>query len=98
MGTIDLDPASTELANTVVKAKTFYNSIQNGIEQKWFGKVWMNPPYASEWIGKFCDKLFESVVAKDVSEAIVLVNNVTETGWFGKLMVLLRFSWMDNRV
>lgn len=83
MGEIELDPASSEMANQVVKAKTIYTIDDDGLSQEWFGKVWLNPPYAGELIGKFIDKLNES----DIEQAIVLVNNATETNWFNSLIV-----------
>lgn len=46
MGTIDLDPASSETANLVVKANHIFTTLDNGLSEKWFGNVWMNHPYS----------------------------------------------------
>lgn len=82
LGTIDLDPASSEIANKTVQATTFYTVDDSGLDHDWRGKVWMNPPYASELIRRFTSKLNDHVRAGDVTEGIVLVNNATETALF----------------
>lgn len=88
LGAIDLDPASSATANAKIKAKRFYSERENGLLDKktWKGRVWMNPPYSSELVGDFCAKLVRHVDRGDVLAAIVLVNNATETQWFGQLI------------
>lgn len=77
MGSIDLDPASSEIANKRVKAKQYFTQNENGLQQGWFGNIWMNPPYAQPLIFQFIEKLAD----KTYNQAIVLVNNGTETKW-----------------
>ena len=84
MGSIDLDPASCDVANHVVQATKIYTVEQDGLAQKWCGNVWLNPPYASGIISKFVDKIAES--KNEINQAIILVNNATETKWFNKLI------------
>jgi len=84
MGSIDVDPASSEIANQVVKATEYYTAETNGLDKKLHGNVWMNPPYSSELIGKFVSKIVDE--RDDYEQAVVLVNNATETEWFNKLV------------
>jgi ParB family chromosome partitioning protein len=86
MGQIDLDPASSATANKVVGAKRFYSLEDNGLERVWTGRVWLNPPYAEGLVAQFTKKLVVHVLAGEVREAIVLVNNATETGWFQEML------------
>lgn len=82
MGSIDIDPASSDIANEIVKATTHHTIETNGLDKNWHGNVWMNPPYAQPAVKHFSEKLAVEYHAGNILQACVLVNNATETGWF----------------
>lgn len=83
MGSIDTDPASSDMANKTVQASTYYTAETNGLDKTWTGNVWMNPPYSNGLMEKFINKL--EMERPNYTQAIVIVNNATETGWFSTL-------------
>lgn len=86
MGVISLDPASSELANKLVKAERYFDEDADGLSERWDvpeqQKVWMNPPYAQPHIEKFMVKLSDEYFSGNISEAIALTHNYTDTKWF----------------
>jgi len=85
MGCIDVDPASSQIANTIVQAATYYTVADDGRNKDWTGNVFMNPPYAHPLIDEFTNKLISEIQSGNTKQAIVLVNNATETKWFQSL-------------
>jgi hypothetical protein len=47
LGTIDVDPASCDVAQARVQARTYYTLADDGLRQEWHGKIFLNPPYTS---------------------------------------------------
>jgi phage N-6-adenine-methyltransferase len=86
MGAIDLDPASCKLANKQVKSVKFFTAEQDGLSHDWSGRVWLNPPYSQPAISDFAKKFISEWQSGRISQAVVLVNNATETAWFQHLL------------
>ena len=98
---IDLDPASSHLANNTVRANKFYTIHDDGLELPWHGNVFCNPPYGkfvSEWV----NKIIHEYETGNIKEGILLVNANTSTKWFQKLFkyhvcfVSPRISFIDQ--
>jgi len=79
MGGIDLDPASCEAANDVVKAARYYSQAQDGLQQPWPGRIFLNPPYSRGSVILWVRRLFEEIDRGRCTEAVVLVNQILDT-------------------
>lgn len=89
MGGIDLDPFSSEEANKFVKATRYFDTTSNAFKQQWFesnGTVFMNPPYGRTLINPSINIFIDNWLNDSISQAVVLVNNATETKWFQLLL------------
>ena len=82
MGTIDLDPASCEEANEVVKATRYIALPQDGLKVPWEGWVWCNPPYSQgqQWVEKVVSE-FRRTGGDKPAGICLLLNAATETRW-----------------
>ena len=98
LGTIDLDPASSIAANSVVQAKRFFTKADNGLTQEWHGNVWLNPPYSRDLIGRFVDKLLLEIRAGRTQQAILLVHAYTDTGWFRRATAVSAALCLTKRI
>jgi len=86
MGSINLDPASSENANKNVGAERIMTLSDDGLNQKWEGNVWLNPPYSQPLIDKFSEKVTEKYMDGEIEQACILVNNATETKWCQRML------------
>lgn len=90
MGSIDIDPASNEKAQEIIKAEKYYTQENNGLDKEWKGNVWMNPPYSQPLIKEFCFKLIEKIESKEINQACVLINNATETEFVQEMLKICK--------
>ncbi len=105
LGTIDLDPASSTIANETIQAKYILTKEDNGLNHTWFGNVWINPPYGKtnnlSNQGLFAHKLIQEYMDGHVTAGIILVNLYFGYGWFAPLrtypmcLVDHRISFID---
>lgn len=99
MGGIDLDPASCDKANQLIKANRFFSKQEDGLSQEWAGRIWLNPPYSLPLITKFVYRLLQEWKAGEISQACVLTRNATETQWCQQLLRRCdRFCLLNKRV
>jgi hypothetical protein len=91
MGGIDLDPASSAMANETVKAETWWgiddaDEHGNGsLQRDWFGRVWLNPPYG-KGSGQFTLQLVSEFSSGRVEQAVLLLNAYGfDSDWFDGL-------------
>lgn len=54
----DLDPCAPPGGVSWIPAEKFYTEIQDGLNQPWEGRVWLNPPYSKPWpwLEKFANR------------------------------------------
>jgi hypothetical protein len=84
MGGIDLDPATSDAqqARAAVKAKRYFTIGDDGLNQPWRGRVFLNPPYARDWIDRFVAKMLTAYRSGEMPQGILLTNSSTETKWW----------------
>jgi len=82
---IDLDPASSAVPQQWIRAQEYYKPGDGSLERNWYGRVWLNPPFANTQ--PFVDHLIEQFAAENVTEALLLVNSNLGYKWFEELWV-----------
>src|SRR2546427_12378186 len=86
MGSIDLDPASCELANRSVKASRYYTKEDNGLMHPWWGNVWLNPPFGKtnnrSNQALFTRKLIREYRGTQIASAILLITPKNTCSYF----------------
>ena len=84
MGSIDLDPASSDAANATVRADTYLCAY--GLSTPWRGNVWLNHPFGRKsnplWVSKAVDSFFSG----DVCQLTCITFAATSEAWFAPLM------------
>ena len=88
LGSIELDPASSDKANEVVQAKRYFTKEINGLGRDWScDTIWMNHPFGRTtnvpWVGR----LLAAWVGKEIRVAACCITYAcTSESWFRPLM------------
>lgn len=91
MGEIDLDPMSCKVANKTVGAEKFYSKENDGLTKPWAGRVWLNPAFSLA--NEAVSKLIQSHLAREVTEAILLIKAAPDTTRHQLLAALPFCEW-----
>lgn len=90
MDGIDLDPFTSLTANEIVGAKSIFTIEKSAFDHDWNvcpkARVFMNPPYSAGLCGRAINRFVDQYAAGHFEQGIVLVNNATDTRWFGALV------------
>ena len=95
MGSIDLDPASSEINNKRLKVPISYTKETNGLKQRWFGNVWLNPPYSKPNLTLFTNKLLQEYGV--FYNAIYLVPSFTAEKWYQQCLKQVTAICLPNK-
>jgi DNA N-6-adenine-methyltransferase Dam len=76
--TFDLDPAAPPGGVPWVPASRHFTKDEDGLSQRWSGRVWLNPPYGRQ-TGRWLARLAEH------GDGLALVFARTDTVWFQRI-------------
>lgn len=86
MGGIDLDPFSSAAANERIKATLYFTSQDDGLNQEWRGRFWMNHPF-SRAMNPLCIQKAELEYAQGrATQGCCITFAATSEAWFQPLL------------
>jgi ParB family chromosome partitioning protein len=86
LGEIDLDPASSPVANERVRANRIFTVEDDGLNRHWGGRVWMNHPFGRMTNRPWIARLAGEYAAGRVTEAVCITFAATSEQWFKPLL------------
>lgn len=86
MGGIDLDPASSDKANAIVRASFYLTEAEDGLAANWYGRVWLNHPFSRKGNPLWINKLIQQYGWGNCTAACCITFAATSEAWFDSLM------------
>lgn len=93
-GPFTLDPCSTDES---AKCAYHYTEVEDGLSQRWTGRVFMNPPYGRR-IQHWIRKAYESVAHGDADMVVCLIPARTDTAWWHDFCMKGEIEFLRGRV
>jgi hypothetical protein len=97
----DLDPASCHVANSKTNiAKRYYTKRSNGLQRKWFGNIFLNPPYTSPqgnsnvWI----HKAYDEYQAGRIKSITMLLRDASGSPYFNFVQEKFALCYLKDRI
>lgn len=97
LGEIDLDPASSFVANQRIKAVRYFSEGDSGLNHHWHGNVFCNPPYSRGNLLIWSKKIVKEFEEGNLDNGIYLVPFDPSTEWF-KVINGFPFCATDHRL
>ena len=88
-----LDPCATP---ENAKCRRYFTKADDGLKQKWTGRVFMNPPYGRE-IGKWVKKAYEASKT-DADLVVCLLPSRTDTRWWHEYCMKGEITFIKGRL
>lgn len=79
------------------KCKEYIGKGLDGLEVRWYGRCWMNPPYGRE-IGKWVRKAYESVRKGHAELVVCLLPAGTDTAWWHEYCMRGEIQFIRGRL
>lgn len=89
-----LDPCATK---ENAKCSMYFTKEDDGLQQKWSGRVFMNPPYGRD-IGMWIRKAYDSVKNNDAELVVCLLPSRTDTKWFHEYCLKGEITYIRGRL
>jgi site-specific DNA-methyltransferase (adenine-specific) len=94
-GPFDLDPCATP---ENAKCPRYFTRQDDGLAQRWTGRVFCNPPYGRRMTALWLRKAWESVEAGDAEVVVCLVPARTDTRAWHEYAVHGKIEFVKGRV
>jgi site-specific DNA-methyltransferase (adenine-specific) len=89
-----LDPCATA---ENAKCAAFFTKEQDGLQQPWHGRVWLNPPYGRS-IGLWMAKAKKVVLSGEAELVVALVPSRTDTRWWNDHVKGAEVQFLQGRL